>query len=58
MTREDWLKVAEFGGCGEALSSPRGGLMMICGIYPPTPLANIEALLAAMRRYRSMHAGA
>lgn len=28
----------------KALYSPKGGLMITVGIYPPTPLANIEAL--------------
>lgn len=36
--------------CVDALASPRGGLMMICGIYPPTPPQNVEALLDEMSR--------
>ena len=35
------------------LGSPQGGLMMICGIYPPTPAENIDALLTALERYRT-----
>ncbi|MCL2741738.1 MAG: hypothetical protein FWE70_06470, partial [Oscillospiraceae bacterium] len=35
----------------EKLGSPEGGLMLICGLYPPTPPANVEALLGAMRKY-------
>ena len=31
-----------------ALSSPEGGFMMTAGIYPPTPLENIEALCEAL----------
>lgn len=34
------------------LGSPQGGLSMIVGIYPGTPLPNIEALLDAFRKYR------
>jgi len=35
------------------LGSPRGGLIMGAGIYPPTPPDNIDALCAAMRKYRT-----
>ena len=31
-----------------ALNSPEGGLMVTAGIYPPTPLENIEALCEAL----------
>ena len=31
-----------------ALNSPEGGFMMTAGIYPPTPLENIEALCEAL----------
>ena len=34
------------------LGSPEGGLMMIAGIYPPTPPENVEALCRALRKYR------
>jgi len=43
--------------CVQMLASPRGGLMLICGIYPGTPLENIEAVLAAMSRYRTLPPG-
>ena len=33
------------------LSSPAGGLMMIYGCYPGTPLENVKALLDAMEKY-------
>jgi hypothetical protein len=35
------------------LGSPRGGLMMIVGIYPPTPAANVHALLTAFEKHRT-----
>lgn len=35
----------------ERLSSPQGGLMMIFGLYPGTPLVNVKAVMAAMERY-------
>ena len=35
------------------LGSPQGGLEMICGIYPPTPAENVDALLEAMRDFRT-----
>ena len=34
------------------LGSKEGGLMMIAGIYPPTPPENVEALCKALRKYR------
>jgi len=40
--------------CVETLGSREGGLMMVCGVYSPTPLENIEALLEAMKRYQTM----
>ncbi len=39
--------------CVETLCSPRGGLMLTCGIYPGTPLRNIESVLSAMSKYRT-----
>jgi len=33
------------------LGSPRGGLMMIYGLYPGTPLENVAAIMDAMERY-------
>ena len=38
----------------EKLGSPKGGLMFICGIYPPTPVKNVDALAKAMERYSTM----
>lgn len=35
----------------EKLSTPQGGLMMIYGLYPGVPLANIKALMDAMEKY-------
>ncbi len=35
----------------EALATPQGGLTMIFGLYPGTPLKNITALMDAMERY-------
>jgi len=35
----------------EKLGSPEGGLTFVCGIYPGTPLENIEALAAALEKY-------
>jgi len=40
----------------ETLGSPDGGLMMIHGLYPGPPLANIKALMDAMERYAAHHA--
>ncbi|NLG29432.1 MAG: hypothetical protein GX557_16100 [Chloroflexi bacterium] len=39
------------------LGSPQGGLSMICGVYPPTPLANVEALCSALEEYRTYWVG-
>jgi uroporphyrinogen-III decarboxylase len=36
-----------------ALGSKRGGLLMVYGLYPGTPLANVAALMDAMERYAS-----
>ncbi len=33
------------------LGSERGGLMLTCGIYPPTPPENVDAVLTAMEKY-------
>ncbi len=35
------------------LGSPRGGLMLIVGIYPPTPPQNIDAICDAMEQFRT-----
>ena len=34
--------------------SSKGGLMMICGLYPPTPPKNVEALAKALEKYSTM----
>jgi len=38
------------------LGSKAGGLMMIYGLYPGIPLANVRALMDAMERYASFYA--
>ena len=38
----------------EKLGAPEGGLMFICGLYPPTPMENVEALAAALEKYSTM----
>jgi uroporphyrinogen decarboxylase len=38
--------------CIKKLGSPKGGLSMICGVYPGTPIENIESVLSAMDKYR------
>jgi hypothetical protein len=35
----------------EKLGSPKGGLTFVCGVYPGTPLENIEALAIALEKY-------
>lgn len=35
------------------LGSPQGGLEMICGIYPPTPAENVDALCDALEEFRT-----
>ena len=35
------------------LGSPAGGLELICGIYPPTPPENVDAVCRAMEKYRT-----
>ena len=40
----------------EKLGSPQGGLMLIHGLYPGPPLANINALMDAMERYAAYYA--
>jgi len=37
--------------CIRTLGSPKGGLNMVWGVYPPTPLENIEATARAMDKY-------
>lgn len=38
------------------LSSKRGGLMMVYGLYPGVPLENVRAVMDAMERYADYHA--
>jgi len=35
------------------LGSPRGGLELLCGVYPPTPPENVDALCCAMEEFRT-----
>ena len=35
----------------EKLGSREGGLMLVCGLYPPTPPRNVEAMVGAMEKY-------
>ena len=37
--------------CIKTLGSPHGGLSMIWGVYPGTPIENIEAVVRAMDKY-------
>ena len=39
----------------EKLGSPKGGLMMIYGLYPGVKLENIKALADAMERYATYY---
>jgi uroporphyrinogen decarboxylase len=39
------------------LGSPAGGLEMTVGIYPPTPIENVDALCSAMAEYRTYWVG-
>ncbi len=42
---------AHIENCIVKLGSPGGGLSMVWGVYPPTPLENIEACVRALDRY-------
>lgn len=35
------------------LGSPQGGLEFICGVYPPTPAENVDALCSALEEFRT-----
>jgi len=35
------------------LGSARGGLMFVCGIYPPTPPQNVDAVCSALEEFRT-----
>lgn len=39
------------------LGSPEGGLELVCGVYPPTPIENFDAVCRAMMRMRTFWAG-
>ncbi len=39
----------------ERLGSAQGGLMMVFGLYPGTPLENVKALMDAMERYATYY---
>jgi len=59
----DRQKIIPFGTRGEVrelikeevmwLGSPRGGLMFVAGIYPPTPARNLDALCCALEEFRT-----
>jgi len=38
--------------CIKTLGSPHGGLSLIWGVYPGTPIENIETVLSSMDKYR------
>ncbi|NOY82441.1 MAG: hypothetical protein GXP31_15695 [Kiritimatiellaeota bacterium] len=40
--------------CIETLGSPQGGLSLVWGVYPGTPVENIEAGVRAMEKYRDL----
>jgi uroporphyrinogen-III decarboxylase len=42
--------------CIQTLGSPQGGLSFVWGVYPGTPIENIEAAVRAMEKYRDMWA--
>ena len=41
----------------ETVGTPKGGLMMIYGLYPGIPIENIEALMDTMERYTTYYSG-
>ncbi len=43
--------------CVRTLGSPRGGLMLIYGAYPGTPVENIGAAISAMEKYHDWWVG-
>ena len=40
----------------EKLGSREGGLMLIYGLYPGTPIENVQAIMDAMERYAGFYA--
>jgi uroporphyrinogen-III decarboxylase len=47
---------AHIENCIRTLGSPQGGLSLIWGVYPGTPIGNIEAAARAMEKYHDMWA--
>lgn len=45
---------AHIRNCIQSLGSPKGGLSFVWGVYPGTPLENIEAAVRAMDRYATL----
>jgi hypothetical protein len=45
---------AHIENCIQTLGSPQGGLSLIWGVYPGTPIGNIEAAIQAMEKYHDM----
>jgi len=45
---------AHIENCIRTLGSPQGGLDLIWGVYPGTPIDNIEAAVRAMEKYHDM----
>ncbi len=43
--------------CIRTLGSPRGGLSLTYGVYPGTPVENVEATVRAMQKYHDLWAG-
>ena len=63
----DRQQVVPFGSPGDVrdlikesvlkLGSPAGGLEMVAGLYPPTPVENVEALCSALEEFRTYWVG-
>ena len=45
---------AHIKNCIESLGSPQGGLSLVWGVYPGTPIENIEAGVLAMEKYHDL----
>lgn len=45
---------AHIKNCIQTLGSPQGGLSLVWGVYPGTPIANIEATIRAMEKYHDI----
>ena len=48
---------AHIKNCIETLGSPQGGLSLVWGVYPGTPIENIEAGVRAMEKYQDLWVG-